>query len=497
MTNSRRPILQSSHFFTCVLFLACLSFGCSSSTSEQSSLEARASQSNREAKHQVSSQDLLRNAESLLSQNEFAAARMQLRELLVLDPNHVAAKFLLAQCEAQLGDIDVGVELLKSIPLEDKKFGLPSAGQAAEWLGRRGDIFEAKKLYEEILLEYDVPLVRHQFARFLNSLGWRRQARDVLQPLVHAGRASEDELRGMLNLSSDYASLLIRTSKNKDVFDRVGQLGLALNRLNFNRPRDAVEILSPFKEARDPEITAVLAAALAELQRFDALLQLIETAPESTHQSPFLWRAIGDYYATENDLENSIAAYLQSLRIDATSLPVHERLEGVLSEAGKREEANRVAERRRRLKVLKGAGKSIQEGAPDDLRAGLDLVKDLEVLGYPLQASCWLQHLASRHSQDPRFTDLESELRRLRGIPIERQTAARLSNIDQDVNQAVIPRSVGAPDKIPNSPLKSIGEKTLAEPNLVDVAVSAGIEFQLQNAPVPQERFFSAAARAW
>ena len=437
--------------------------------------------------------ELLRKAEALAANGDYVSAGRHLRELLIVEPGNSRGKFLLAQTQSQLGDVNAAIETLNSIPIDDPQFGLAAAGQTADWLSELGEIGDARTTYRKLLSQYpDVPMVRHRFAKFLNILGWRREACEVLKPLVIEGTATEDELRGMLNLSETYASLQIRTSENQDIFERSGMLSMALGRLLDGKARMAVKLLEPFVEGpeMDPEIVAVMAASLAESQQFSRLEVLLSDAPESVKESPYYWRALGDYFALSSKNEEAIGAYLYSIRFDSTSITVHDRLATLLSKTGRHADAEKVNRRGKRLSYLKGAGKSVKRGAPDDLRAGLDLVADLEVLGFPLQAAAWLQHVSTRHAIGVQYDNVPTELKRLRNISQKEQLDARLAGISvQRYPPPII--DFGSPAKQSNKhKVQDSRDDVIAIPRLRNVAYERGLRFVLHNSPEPKERYF-------
>lgn len=433
---------------------------------------------------------LVHSAETAIQSGDMQTARRHLQSVLIQDANHAQASFLSAMVAAGAGDLGSAIEILKNIPTDHPEFGIAALGQTAQWLEELGHVYEARNAYRELIQRApEFEPAKHEFARFLNSVGWRYEARDVLEPLVRDRTATEAELRALLSLSSSYAE----TQQGADGLpsvNRQGPLGVAMGALSNRSPQQCLQTLaqSPFATVADPAVDAVTAAALVELQRFEEFEELISGADAEIQGFPQYWQAIGDRARMTGDHRNAVGAYLRALQIDSTNTITHERLMSALLGTSNVEEARLVDDRRALLLSVAEAASAIGAGNPDDLRAGSDLVSDLEKLGEPYQAMAWMDLIASRHPSSALSADYDLHVARLKGYSTEEMERRRLSGLSLETYPSgggltAVARSDDSRDRAASSPAKSISAAAF-----VNVANSMKLIHQYQNAADPRER---------
>ena len=443
----------------------------------------------------LSTTKLIELAQQELTQGEVKAAQDHLKQALLQTPNNAEAIFLAAQASASQGDLDTGISLLEQIPVDDRHFGVAAAGQTATWLATLGQVHEARSVFRDLLGRApDEPFVRHQFADFLNMVGWRSEAVSVLDPLVSAGEASESELRALLRVSEAYAVTQDRGSGHR----QQGPIGAALGYLSNRQPRNAAERLTSYLQSTsylesidqpDAAATAMLASAMTDLQQFDEAAALLAQAAFESRKQPHYWQAIGNLATHKGDKKQAVGAYLQALRIDPTNPITHERLVSALVRLGKNEAANKIDLRRTRLLAAVTAGDSVGVGNSDDLRAGLDLVSDLQALGQPKQAAAWLEIIAARHLASDATRNAKARIENLRAIPEDESNRQRLCGL----NPAAFPvddarYSARTRTQPRDSQTLRPDKSESPAPRFVNVAAATGVEFTYRNAEPPREK---------
>ncbi len=422
-------------------------------------------------------------AEQAFQADNLAEAEKQIRLALVQDPDNSQALFLSAHVAARTSGLEDAVSVLRSIPKDDPHFGVAARGQTAQWLSDLGRVYEAREVYRELLSQAPQnETVKHEFARFLNAVGWRYEAADVLAPLVSNGQVTESELLALLNVSTAYG-------KTQRTVSQQGPLSRALGELSERKPRQALESLSQFQGlgVSDPAVEAVAAAALAELQQFEELDSMIGRAHQEIENDPLYWRAVGDSARWVDDGEAAIGAYLRSLKLDPTSQIAHERLIAALLQGGNEETARLVDDRRALLLAVTEAVRAIGPGAPDDLRAGTQLIADIESLGAPAQAIAWLNVITSRHPDSQLARDAE-QLRSRLGHTTSSETLRR-QLCGMSIDDYPKPASRAAASLLPRTTVAASRERgIITDATFVDVAAPMGMIHRYLNAPVRRER---------
>ncbi len=436
---------------------------------------------------------LLDAAGEAIQRQDWATAREKLRQVLLIDPTHSAALVGTANVEARMGNFVAALEVLESVDPQDPEFGIASLMQAAKWLADSGSIQKAKQKYSlAISLAPNDETLSRQYAHFLNQVGWRYEANQVLSELVEAGKATELELRAMLDLSNSYAAAAA-TGWDKPV-RREGPLSKALGLISSRQPREAKKVLDNLIASRimvgDAAVDAAFAAVHADLQQFKDVDDIIRGADRSIERYPLYWRAIGDRFVFQNLPEPAAGAYLKSLTLDATNQVSHERMMAVLLQLGNVELARAVDDRRALLLTIQQSAAFVGAGQPYDLPAGLDLLQALEEAGEPLQAAAWLEHLLRRH-EPANESDLQSHLSRIQGwrdMPSSVSSLTRRSGIPESMFPIPNVELLATAKPFGSSILRSNVDRTVAK--FVDVAPLRGLNHQYKNASPEKRRQF-------
>jgi tetratricopeptide (TPR) repeat protein len=435
----------------------------------------------------------IRLAEQAVTAGQWDDARAQLQKALVTQPSHANAIFLFAQVEAKSGSLQDAIETLQSIDEQDPQFGVPALGQSAQWLAELGRVDDAKAKYARALeLAPQLDFLRHRYAAYLNFMGWRYEARDVLMPLVEAGNADESELRALLNVSDSFANS--QATHYSEEPARESPFSESLGWLRNRQPRTALEILEAFIKAelvsRNAALDAALAAAHAELQEFDKVQKILTVATPGIEENPLYWRAIGDKLLFEGKAQDAAGAFLRSLQLDTTSQIAHERMMAVLLQVGNEAAARAVDDRRVILVRMTEAATRIGAGQPDDLAAGIELVQHLMTAAYPSLASAWLQLILDRHPTAEEALRLAEELAVFRQTPEPIIRQLQLSGLTPEQYPApALERQLLAAGTEPDSNANDL-QVVKTPACFVDVAEARGLVHTYHNAAQPRTKNF-------
>ncbi|TWU48832.1 ASPIC and UnbV [Rubripirellula tenax] len=434
--------------------------------------------------------DLIRTSEQSLADGRFEDARTSLRRGLLLDPEGSRLRFLFAQAEAGTGNLDGAIEILGSIDPNDPEFGIASLGQSAQWLAAAGRAAEARIQYEKALeMAPEVEFLRHQYAAFLNFVGWRYRARDVLEPLVTAGNASAAELRSLLDVSNSYAATQASSMSTPE--HREGPLSESLGRLSRRQPRIAVDILTAMLDQglmkRESTTEAAIAAGFAELQQFDEMSKWLSTSSSAVIDNPLFWRAIGDQRLFDGKVDQAVACYLKSIQADCTNPIVYERLTSAMLRLGDNDAAKRIDRHRDLLLSISPIAETLVTQPQTDDGLVIELASKLERVGQPIQAAAWLSWFRSEHPSLIRGSWWEDEIERLRRTDGDVTQAKRFVGLAIDGYPLPSAPSLLA-DEVdgttrPESPTDSSSidsERTVA--TMVDVAAARGLIHEYLNA---------------
>ena len=433
--------------------------------------------------------EMVATAGELISAEKYPEARRLLAQALIREPQNSMGQFLLAQVEANSENLQTAIEVLDGIPIDDDQFGVPAAGQKADWLVDAGQPMAACQQYREILkLRPEITMVHHRLASLLNRMGWRTEAGVVIDELIRRGEATEVELRSLLNLSGSFAATQASAGVSPVIYEAVGPLPRLLDLLANGKSREATKIASQLQQARSLNVyeKAAFAAALAELQRFDELEQLVNDAPPEITRLPLFWQAIGDRELAAGNDKAAVGSYVRSLQLDGTSRAIHTRLVGPLTRLGSLDLARRLDDRRERIIASQGASYAIGAGKPDDYLAGADLVGDLEELGHPDQAAAWIGHISRRHPNAELAVDRKQKLDQFAAIPDSQWAQRRLGGINIDHFET--------PDF--RQPLRTsiqadaASVSSNAKPRFANVALEQQISHRYFNAAEPRDRYF-------
>ncbi len=436
--------------------------------------------------------DLVAAAEQALTRGDFDETRRNLRAALLIQPDSAEVLFLSAHVEASTGKLQRAIELLGGIDPNDPQMGVAALVQSAQWLTDAGKIDEAKSRYGQALaLAPDDEYLRHVFAEFLNMVGWRYEAAQVLEPLVASGEATESELRTLINVSTSY--ITTQATRSGNAVTQEGPLSQAIGWQSARQPRKAIETLESMRGngflVNDPAVDAILAQAHAEIQEFDQLQSVLKKSSPEIRNFPAYWIAIGDQLRSDGKVKDAAGAYLQSLELDSTYELAHERLMGTLLQLGNKDAARAIDDRRALLISILHAAKAVGEGQPEDLIAGTDLAKHLEEAGHPIQAAAWLNHLLSRHPSHVTAVPLRQEIQRLLRIPESESLSRRYCGLSE--------KEFPMPDSVDRMIVSSIPSAEQSEPaksrtqaKFVDVAAARGLRHTYQNAVPQRQRQF-------
>ncbi|MEM6469349.1 MAG: FG-GAP-like repeat-containing protein [Planctomycetota bacterium] len=441
---------------------------------------------------EISVDERMELAIAFATDEKFDAAIRELKQLLLIEPTNSKAIFLLARCQAGIEKIDDAIETLGSIPIDDPEFGIPAIGQRAEYLSGLGRVGESIPAWRQLVERMPtLDQARSALAFDLYRSGRRIEACNELQKLAERGRASDDELRRLLNATNPPPSrreLMLR-AKRADVAKELVGLNAVWDAIQKRKYRDALEFVRAMKEPKPTQAEVLHVWLLTELHEFDEAAMQLRTLSGDAAEFPSFWLAVGSIHESGERYDQALAAYERAMSLDPTREVTHDRLAGMLLRTGRLREARAVDERRFALAGPAEAVLAIGPGQPDDAAASQSMVDDLIRLGRPIQAAAWLERLAPRHATI--FGD-STEVKK-------RAASLRQSHLDQ--RRAVWSGGLLATDlPDPTLPKSSSNERNLSESGKQQPVASnrdiqfrssaqdLEIEFQYRNATKPKQR---------
>ncbi|WP_197230964.1 FG-GAP-like repeat-containing protein [Novipirellula artificiosorum] len=447
----------------------------------------------------ASVKQLLGEAEQAIVDENEAAAEFALKELLLQDPGHVRALFLMARLNGESDRLNEAIDLLAAIPSDDRMFGLAALGQRADYLRQIGQLNESIEVWREILqLDDSLDSVREFLVDDLYASGKRVEAGWELAEMVRRGVANEDHLRRLLNVTrwpksreqiveeQRKASEQPADSEEAVEASQPSTLGDAWDLIHEKRFRIAMQLLERIVDT-DPsnEALSLLAMTQTDLQQYDLMHQTVSLGTEGIKRYPGYWIAIGDDWASQQKDDHAIAAYAQALWVEPTFELSHQRLIGALLRKGETELARKIDERRFALPGPIEAFVAVGPRQPEDIRAAKYLISDLQQLGQLEQACAWLRSVAPRHPEA--FGDSEAVTRQCRemtSLPEEERRRVVLAGMElQDYPNPDM--GIELSNRLSGSDAKQafVPDGPPATPVLVNVAEQVGIEFAYHNLP--------------
>lgn len=321
---------------------------------------------------------------AIVERGEYRQARTQLQAILTETPNSALALLLLARCESKLGNLDIAVDVISSIPIDHPGIGLPATGQASEWLIELKRYSEAEeKLQRVIEKQPDLVAANRRMAQLMNNQGRRFEAIPYLQKLAQTGAASLSELYGMHVASNPFIHRSPDRSLDVDLnelanarllwFDgKIEQTRVRLNRL-LESPTKSLAAL------------AFAGRVFAIMQDENALVSWRQSLPPNIQREPEYWFAMGTWQQLLAQHRRAVRCFAEAVSRDPTDRFSYLGLSQSLAALGE-EDSSRSA--KHRFEQLESAEFIVSEidRSPEQLQRLIELLIDLK---RPAEAQQW------------------------------------------------------------------------------------------------------------
>ncbi len=358
-------------------------------------------------------------ADQLIERGQLDQAAALLRRLLVADPEDVEVLFMLANLDANQGNLAAAVDLLDAIPRDHPEAGIPSLGQSADWCMELGRYDEAEKRYREVLRRVpDAFPARRQLALLLNRQGRRHEAAAEVRELCKLGNVRQDELHSLIMLSHAMYDDPNATADNSQgvVYTPIGPGGVARKLFTdgkFGEAADALESMVDGGTA-PAALVALYGRAVVESQDDQRFLRWLSSVDDDTREMADYWAAIGTYLISQRRFEEATHALLEAAERDPTDMNSFGRLGQTLLTLGDAEASQRWLDRWDEMNELVKANNRVSETNPPDPDRIAELIDWLDALNRPLEAVLWssiADHL--RGASEQKFAANNDRLKQL------------------------------------------------------------------------------------
>ena len=327
----------------------------------------------------------VRSARAAIQTRDYARVEEILRPVLVADPSHADALFVLAQAQAAQGNLPAAVKSLDAIPQARSEVTLAALGQAADWLIELGQFAEAEQRLRKMIKSFgDLAPIHRRLAQLLNNQGRRFDAMPHMRALAQLGVATEPELYGMTTFSDPF---IHRTAIPEQADVDSSSLTLARHKLYEGKSNEAFAIIDKLR-AEQPNSTAVsafLGRVIVDRQDDEAFSEWIASRPAGIEREPEYWSALGHYYQSRDKHDVAIRCFLEAATRDDTDRKSYLGLARSLDIVGKND-VGKVAMKRFQLLEQVSYIASEVERTPDQLNDMSDLLLKLH---RPAEASGW------------------------------------------------------------------------------------------------------------
>ncbi len=287
----------------------------------------------------------VRSARAAIQARDYARVQEIVRPVLVADPSHADALFVLAQAQAAQGNLPAAVQSLDAIPQQRSEVGLAALGQAADWLIELGQYDQAEQRLRKIVDQFsDFAPAHRRLAQLLNNQGRRFEAAPHMRALARLGVASELELIGMTTFSDPFT---LKTNRPDQVDVKTNTLSLAKQRVYAGMTAEGFALMDKLR-LKEPSSTAVSAywgRLVADRQDDQAFAEWLESRPPGIEQEPEYWSALGTHYQGHEQHDVAIRCFLEAVIRDDTDRRSYLGLARSLHIQGEQEAAKLAMER--------------------------------------------------------------------------------------------------------------------------------------------------------
>lgn len=492
MTNLQHPQptrLQFAKTFATTVLLMSLS-GCNKDPAEPSVEDLVRRSKQRQTLGTDKSNDSIERKLASIDQKivagNISGAQLELRPLLVANPNHPATNLMHARILAAEERVADAIQAADAIDDTDAKTLAAALWLTVDWALDMDDYESARDRLDRLMkVQGPSNRLHRRLAQVLNNMGLRIQASDHLKALAANGEISEKELFAM----NTYSDPFIDESMPKPLLgDRPKLAWLALARRyhvngDLNRAKDLIDQLTQ-QFPQSTAVTAFRGRVYNDLADTNGLQSWISSLPEDIKNEPEYWAALGNWVQRLGMHEAAIRCFCEAVTRDATDRFSYLSLARSLNAIGETEAAKIANDR---FVVLDEVAQIIQKigGAPGTAEDLHRMADRLDSLGRDAEANAW--RAIARKSKSAAGPGEAKPL----------PNATSLSSIDAD---SPFPQTFGIdPSVWPLPNLEDLGAtvptltnqgragESFGKIQMQDVASELGVDFAYDNSDNPSD----------
>ena len=340
----------------------------------------------------ISRENRVAEANRFLSLGQTAQAIAVLQQQLLTDPEDVEVIFLLAQAEANAGNLAQAIEFLGSIPEDHPEAGLPALGQAADWCMQLQRYQDAENNYLAILrLVPGAAPAHRRLAQLLNRQGRRHEASFHLRELCKQGNIRQDELHALIVVSDAMVSKPGEVANPELDYTPIGPGGEGRKLFTEERYPEAADALRAHvaSGSAKPATVALFGRVLAEAQSDDEFVQWLGSINDEVREFPEYWAAMGVFLASRRAHPESVRALLEALDRDPTDFRSMNRIHLMLKLVDEPELVKRWDKRWKDYRDVLFSNNDVSAEETPDSIAMEKLADQLMTLGRELEGVMW------------------------------------------------------------------------------------------------------------
>ncbi len=433
----------------------------------------------------ASESELLKEARELLTRRQYAEAETQARQVLIRNPESVAAALLAARAAAAMNRDEAAFAYLADLKPNDRLEAADVSVMAGEISYRLGRAADAEKFLSQAV-ELDRGLVRanNELAYLLGLEGRAWESFNYLTAAIQQGEATTHHLVMLgavepVVLDEEFVAKC-RQAVPDDPIPLLGIARSALVEYDWNRAEPILRDVVAAKP-RLWEGQAQFGKLLLMQRAEPAFLEWNARLPaEARH--PEIWVVRGHWAKSRSETQVAARCYWEALRLEPSHRVANYQLGLMLRELNRMEQAEPFLDRASRLEKLNALVDRIYDN-PEVASLQLDAARLTGALGRPWEAWGWaraalklqpnlvearklMDHWRSQlRPETPRVVP-EADLARaidLSGLPLPNWPAPRVEP-SQDIH----------------------ADNAFAEVAFADVAASVGMNFTYFNGHDPQ-----------
>ena len=435
---------------------------------------------------QLSPGELILKARRQLALRQYDDAASSIQRVLIESPGKTEAVFLAAEIAAAQGDTDRAVELARTIPIDQGRFGKKAANLLLQQLAVAGRDEAAISELQRITSEQpQEPQWRHLSWSLLSKHGRRQEASLHADVLCVLGGANLAEVMSLVERNAPFPRGL-----SLDDARTVFAPGMGMARWHFANGSfaEAKEALTPLKDSGFPNSSAaaLYGRILAETQEWDDFDQWHRNLDDRVQRWSDYWAAVGTRLMTAGQHEAAARAFLEAISRDKTDRISYQRAYGALTALGRDDDADQMLLLSNQLATSQRLMADIDK-SPTDRGLWKKQAEWLTEIGRPFEAIQWYMNVLPPSALQERMAldqhrlqlnsigDLDSVMEQIQFAATDPKQFSLQPGLD-----TVLPRAKGVqPDSASAS--GRLSRAPLANPRLRNVANEVGLDFQWRN----------------